>query len=93
MEEFSDRAPMHQVCSDEPCEGDGAFYDLVGVVSQPKQQKADQRDRDLDTNRSFRGSEEVVDLEGLLDPAEEQLDRPAPPVEVGNFLCARSLSE
>ncbi len=34
------------------------------------------------------GSEEVADLEGLLDPSEEQLDRPASFVEGGNFLGA-----
>src|ERR1700730_706582 len=76
LEEFSDRAPMHQVCSDEPCEGDGTFYDLVGVVSQPQQQEGDQRDRDLDPDGVLGGPHEVVDFQGLLDPAKEQFDRP-----------------
>src|SRR5882757_3411474 len=36
LEEFGDRAPMHQVCSDEPGEGERAGHDPVGVVSQPQ---------------------------------------------------------
>src|SRR6266851_8555503 len=41
LEKFADRAPMHQVGADEPGEGERAFYDLVGVVSQPQQQEGD----------------------------------------------------
>src|SRR4030088_1937534 len=43
LEKFADRAPVHQVGADEPGEGERAFYDLVGVVSQPQQQEGDQR--------------------------------------------------
>jgi hypothetical protein len=32
------------------------------------------------------GAQETGDLEGLLDPAEEQLDRPAPAIEVSDLL-------
>ena len=80
---------MQQVGSDEPCEGDGTFYDLVGVVSQPQQQEGDQRNRDLNANGIFRGSQEVADLQGLFDPAKEQLDGPSALVQVGDFLRAR----
>src|SRR2546430_811735 len=57
LEKFSDRAPMHQVCSDEPGEGERAGHDSIGVVSQPQQQEGDERDRDLNANGVFGGSE------------------------------------
>src|ERR1700686_2330208 len=88
LEKFADRAPVHQVGADEPGEGERAFYDLVGVVRQPQQQEGDQRDRDLDANGVFGGSQEVADLQGLFDPAKEQLDRPATLVQIGDFLRA-----
>ena len=40
----------------------------------------------MDAHRILAGAAETGDLEGLPDPAEEQLDRPAPPVEIGDFL-------
>src|SRR6266404_2583283 len=86
LEKFSDRAPMHQVCSDEPGEGERAGHDSIGVVSQPQQQEGDERDRDLNANGVFGGSEEVADLQGLFDPSKEQLDGPSTLVQVGDFL-------
>src|SRR5258708_25192579 len=50
LEKLSDRAPMHQVCAQELCEGEWAGHDPVGVVSQPQQQEGDQRDSDLNAN-------------------------------------------
>ena len=55
-------------------------------LSHPQQQKSDQRDGDLDADGVFAGAEEAADLEDLLDPAEEQLDRPAALVEISNLL-------
>src|SRR5204863_5107273 len=62
--------------------GDGRLPRL----SQPQQQKRNQRDGDLDAHGVFAGAEKAADLEGLLDPAKEQLDRPAAFVEIGDFL-------
>src|ERR1041384_4939162 len=88
FQKLVDGAALHQIDFDQACEGERAGYDLDGVVSQPQQQEGNQGDRDLNANRGFRGSEEVADLQGLLDPAKEQLDRPAPAVEIGNLLRA-----
>ena len=52
-------------------------------------QEGDERDDDLGAHRVLGGSEEVPDLEGLFDPPEEQFDRPATFVKVGDLLCAR----
>src|SRR6202163_5092643 len=95
LEKFADRAPVHQVGADEPGEGERAFYDLVGVVSQPQQQEGDQRDRDLNANGVFGGSQEVDDLQGLFDPAKEQLDGPSTLVQIGDFLraCLKVIGE
>ena len=41
---------------------------------------------ELRHNGVLGGSEEVADLEGLLDPAEEQFDLPASLVEVGDLV-------
>ncbi len=88
LEKFGDGAPIHQVSSNEPCEGERACNDPVGIVGQAQQQEDDQRDRDLNPDGIFRCSEEVADLQGLLDPSKEQLDRPSTLVEVGDILRA-----
>lgn len=77
-EKLANGPAVHQIGFDQPGEGERAFHDLVGIVNQPQQQEGDHRHRDLDANRRFAGSKEVVDLEGLFDPAEEQLDGPTP---------------
>ena len=86
---------MHQVCSQEPCEGERAGHDPVGVVSQPQQQEGDQRDGDLNANGVFGGSQEVADLQGLFDPSKEQLDGPSTLVQIGDFLrtCLQVIGE
>ena len=61
-------------------------------LGETQQQKGDQRDGDLDAHSVLRGAEKAADLEGLLDPAEEQLDRPAALVEIGDLLMAASRS-
>src|SRR6266511_892183 len=69
---------MHEVGADEPHEGERTFDDFVGIMRQAQQHEGDQRDRNLNANRVFGGSQEVGDLQGLFDPSEEQLDGPAP---------------
>src|SRR5215467_7693055 len=90
FEKFRDRPPVHQIGPDEPGEGERAHNDFVGLMGEAQQQESDQCDSDLDTHGIFGGSEEVSDLQGLLDPAEEQLDGPPALVEVGEFLRGRS---
>src|SRR5207245_3570189 len=41
---------------------------------------------DLDAHGVLAGAEKAADLEGLLDPAKDQLDRPSARVEIGNLL-------
>src|SRR5215468_11073764 len=77
FKKVGDRAAVHQVGSDEPGKGKRACNDFGGVVSQAQQQEGDQRDRDLNADGVFGGSEEVADLQSLLDPSKEQLDRPS----------------
>src|SRR5260370_18054017 len=95
LEKFSDRAPMHQVGSDEAGEGEWACDDFIGVVSQTQEQKGGQRDRDLNANGVFGSSQEVADLQGLLDPSKEQLDGPSTLVQVGDVLraCLKIIGE
>ena len=67
------KAPaMHQVRADQAGEGERAGDRRLGCLGQAEQQKGD-----LDAHGIFAGAEEATDFEGLLDPAEEQLDRPA----------------
>jgi len=89
LEQLCDGAAEHQVGLDEPCEGERAGDDPGGLVGEAQQHEGDQRDRDLNADGVFRGSQEVADLQGLFDPSEEQLDRPSPLVEVGDLLRAR----
>jgi hypothetical protein len=49
------------------------------------EQISDQRDSDLNSNGVLDGAEEVPDLQRLFDPAEEQLDRPAALVKIGDL--------
>src|SRR5271169_4292517 len=88
LKKFSDGSAKHQICLDEPGEGKQADSDSVGVVSQAQQQKGDECNRDLDANGVFRCSEEVADLQGLLDPSKEQFDGPSTLVQVRDVLRA-----
>src|SRR5258708_1954484 len=69
FEKFRDRPPMHQIGTDEPREGERTCDDFVGLMGEAQQQESDQCDRDLNAHGVFGGSEEVSDLQGLLDPA------------------------
>src|SRR5438309_8779223 len=75
---------VHQIDAHETGEalraGDGA---LAGL-GETQQQKGDQRDRDLGAHGILTEAEEAGDFEHLLDPAEEQLDRPTSLVEFGD---------
>src|SRR5713226_3601020 len=86
LKQGSDISLMHEVDADEAGEGERAGYGLLGGLGQSQDQEGDEGDGDLNTNGILGSSEEACDLEGLLDPAKEQLDCPALFVEVGDFL-------
>src|SRR6185312_4258965 len=86
IEEAVERSAMHQVDANRAGEGERAGHRLLPGLSQPQQQKSDQRDRDLDAHSILADAEKAADFEGLLDPPEEQLDCPAPLVEIGDLL-------
>src|SRR4051794_40077642 len=54
-----------------------------------EQHEGDQRHRDLDRHRALAGGVEMTDPQQLLDPAEEQLDRPAAPIQRRDLLGRR----
>lgn len=83
-----DRTTVHEIGSDQPAEEGWALHSALSGLGEAQQQKGDQGHRDLDTHGILRGADEAGDLEGLLDPAEEQLDGPASAIELGNVLCA-----
>ena len=76
---------MGQIGADEPGEGERAFDDVLRCVSEAQQYEGDQRHGDLDPDGVLAGAQEMAQFQALLDPTEEQLDRPAPFVEVGDF--------
>ena len=77
---------MHEIDAHQSGEGERALDKALSRLCQAQQQEGDQRDGDLDADGVFGSSEEARDLECLLDPAKEQLDCPAPLVELGNLL-------
>src|SRR5579863_6846628 len=85
-EQTIEAAAVHQIGADEAGEGERAGNRLLGCLRHAQQQKSDQRDGDLDAYGVVAGAEEAADFEDLLDPTEKQLDRPAPLVEIGDFL-------
>ena len=73
IEQAIDWASVHQVGAHETGEGEQALDGGLCGIGEAEEQKGDEGDRDLNAHGVFRGAEEVLDLEGLLDPAEEQL--------------------
>src|SRR6516162_7336815 len=85
FEETIQAPAMHQIGADQSGEDERTVDGLLRRLGETEQQKGDQRDGDLDAHGIFRGAEKAADFEGLLDPAEEQLDRPASLVERGDL--------
>ena len=81
-----DRPQVHDVGTDQPGEGERAHGDLAGVLDEAHEQIGDQSAGDLDAHGVLGSADEVLDLEGLLDPSEEEFDGPAALVEVGDLL-------
>ena len=84
--EVVDASAVHEVGADQSGEGERAVDGSLSGLGQAQQQEGDEGDGDLDAHGVLTGAEEVADLQGLLDPAEEQLDSPAPPVERGDLV-------
>ena len=77
---------MHQVGANQAGKGEWASHCLLRRLRQAQQQKGDQSDSNLNANRVFGGPDKAGDFQGLLDPAEEQLDGPPSLVQIGDDL-------
>src|SRR5690242_13622032 len=86
IEEFLDCFAVHKVPSDEVGEPVQAGVGRArGLLSDSDQEESDQSSDDLELDGIFRGSQELLDPEVLLDPLEEQFDLPPGLVEIGDF--------
>ena len=83
---------MHEVGAHQPGEGERALNGGPRGLGEAQQQKGDEDDGDLDAHGVLGGTEEAADLQRLLDLAEEQLDLPAAPVEIGDSSAVASRS-
>src|SRR5664279_2263628 len=88
VDQVVDGAAVHEVGADQSGEGKRTFVNFLGYLSKAEQQEGDQCNDDLDADRILVGADEVSDPQSLLDPAEEQLDGPAPAVQVGDLAGA-----
>ena len=81
-----DVAPVQQMNAYAADKREQIGHCLLPGVRQSQQQERDQRDGDLNAHRVLGGADEALDLQTLLDPAEEQLDLPALLVDLGDFV-------
>src|ERR1700692_1886776 len=88
MEQVIDGAAVDEVAADQSGEDDRTLNALLCGLSQAQQQEGDECDSNLDAYSILGGADEASDLEGLLDPAEDQLDSPTSAVEISDFLGA-----
>src|SRR3972149_5060491 len=86
VEQSVDALTMHQIGANEPREGKWALDCVLGSLSETQQHEGNEGNGNLDAHGVFGGAEEALDLQGLLDPAKEQLDGPAALVEIGDLL-------
>ncbi len=70
LEEPVDAICVHEIGPDEPREGERALNGLLRCPGEVQQREGNQRDSDLDPYGVLAGAEDVLDLQGLLDPAE-----------------------
>ena len=82
-----DASPVHQSSSDQPRKFQWTGHDLLSRLRKAQQQKGNQRDGNLNPHGILRPAEEVSDIQHLLHPTEEQLNRPATFVEIGRASC------
>ena len=81
-----DVAPVQQMDADAADELEQIGHCLLPGVRQSQQQERDQCDGHLNAHRVLGGADEALDLQALLDPAEEQFDLPALLVEIGDLV-------
>src|SRR5260221_85627 len=79
---------MHQIEAHQAGKGERAESAFLRGLGEAQQEEGDEGDGDLNAHGIFAGADELSDLQRLLDPAEEELDGPAPLVEVGDLLRA-----
>ena len=83
---------MHEIGAEEADESEEAGDAALGGMGHAQEHEGDEGDGDLNAHGVLGGSEEAADFEGVLDPAEEQFDLPAPFVEFGDVLGRASRS-
>src|SRR6267142_4834735 len=71
VQQAVDTSSVHQVGAHPPGESERRLHCRLSGLGETQQQESDQRHGDLDADGVFAGSEEMADLQGLLDPAEE----------------------
>src|SRR5688572_12305449 len=86
VEEGIERSLVHEVGADQAGEGERACDRFGGGLGEAQDKEGDESDGDLNAHGVLGDPEEMPDLQGLLDPAEEQLDLPATPVERGDLI-------
>jgi hypothetical protein len=81
-----DALSMHEICAHQSGEGERTFDGFLRSMGKAEDQLGDQRYGDLDAYGIEGRTDQVANSEGLLNPAEEQLDGPAALVECGDLL-------
>ena len=80
---------MHKADPDQGGDLERRERELERRPGDAQQQVGNERNDDLNTHGVLADTDKVLDLQDLLDPAEEQLDRPAPLVELRDQLGPR----
>jgi hypothetical protein len=77
MQQQINRAPLHQVHSDQTGEVKRTMHRFLSCLRHAKNEVGDQGYNYLNANGVFRNADKVFYSQCLLDPAKEQLDFPA----------------
>jgi hypothetical protein len=85
LEQTIDGPAVHQIGADQTGEDERAVDDFLSGLRETQQQEGDEGNGNLDAHGILARTEKSADLEDLLDPTKEQLDRPAPLVEIGGL--------
>ena len=75
--EIAERFSLHEIGADKSGEGKQTFDNSVRLMGKAQKHESDQGNGNLNAHGVFGRSQEAFDLQGLLDPAEEQLDIPS----------------
>ena len=88
MEQIIDGPAVHEIGADQSGKNDRACDGFLSGLSKAQQQERYQCDSNLDADSVLGGTDKPGDLKRLLDPPEEQFDRPTSAVEIGDLVCA-----